>query len=347
MASIRKRGPYQWEVRVRRKGYPLQCNTFESKAEAEAWASTIESEMARKVFRSFSEAENTLFTELLDRYGEELTPKKRGAKQEASKLRVISRYPIAEYSIALIGGKELAEYRNTRLKSVSPKTVHDELVLIGHVIKVAMQDWGLALPHGNPIESVRKPKVGNNSRDRRIFGEEEKRLLAACKEYGEPLPSIVTLALETGMRRGEIADLQWKYINLKNNTLHLPETKNEESRDVPLSSTAIRTLNKLPRNINGRVFSMRADSITKAFSRSCSRACEHVFERMAGEETDCDNCEGIKNLRFHDLRHEATSRFFELGLNPMQVAAITGHKTLQMLQRYTHLKAEDLAKLLN
>ena len=103
----------------------------------------------------------------------------------------------------------------------------------------------------------------------------------------------------------------------------------------------------MPRNISGRVFSIRADSITKAFSRSCARACEHVFDRLEGEKSECANCEGIKGLRFHDLRHEATSRFFELGLNPMQVSAITGHKTLQMLQRYTHLKAEDLAKLLS
>lgn len=328
MASIRKRGPYQWEVRIRRKGYPLQCKTFESKSEAEAWASTVESEMARGVFRSYQEAEHTLLIELLERYRKEVTSQKKGWVQESSKLRVISRYPLAQYAVARIGGKELAEYRDCRLQEVSPKTVRDELVVLGHVFKVAMQDWGIVLPHGNPIDSVRKPKIGNNRRDRRLNPEEEIRLLQACKEYGEPLPSIVMLALETGMRRGEIASLHWNHINLKTRVVHLPETKNEESRDVPLSSKAAGVLNALPRNISGRVFEMRPDSITQAFNRACKRA-------------------GIEDLRFHDLRHEATSRFFEKGFNPMQVAAITGHKTLQMLQRYTHLKAENLAKMLD
>ena len=96
---------------------------------------------------------------------------------------------------------------------------------------------------------------------------------------------------------------------------------------MPLSSRALTVLTHLPRRVDGKVWGMRADSITQAFERACSRA-------------------SIENLRFHDLRHEAASRLFEKGLNPMQVAAITGHKTLQMLKRYTHLKAEDLAKML-
>jgi len=328
MASIRKRGPYQWEVRVRKKGYPVQCKTFETKPDAEAWAATIESEMARGIFRSYQEAERTTLAELLSRYRKEVTPQKKGWVQESSKLRVISRHPLAQYAIANIGGKELAEYRDMRLKEVSPKTARDELILLGHVFKVAMQDWSLVLPHGNPIDAVRKPKVGNNKRDRRLMPGEEERLIEACRIYGEPLPSIVILALETGMRRGEIASLHWEHVNLDKRILHLPETKNEDSRDVPLSLRAVITLKALPRNISGRVFGVRADSITQAFNRACKRA-------------------GIDDLRFHDLRHEATSRFFEKGLNPMQVAAITGHKTLQMLQRYTHLRAEDLVKLID
>ena len=80
--------------------------------------------------------------------------------------------------------------------------------------------------------------------------------------------------------------------------------------------------------LNGYVFNIRSDSITQAFERIRKKA-------------------GINNLRFHDLRHEATSRFFELGLNIMEVASITGHKDLAMLKRYTHLRAEDLAKKLS
>jgi len=325
MASIRKRGPYQWEVRIRKRGYPVQSKTFESKVDANAWAATVESEMARGVFRSHQVAERTPLQELLDRYGREISPSKKGAVQEKSKINIISNFPISQFVVANIGGKELAEYRDARLNQVSNKTVRDELVLLGHLFKVAMQDWGMVLPHGNPIDSVRKPKIGNNQRDRRLNPEEETKLLKGCREYGGELWTIVVLAIETGMRRGEIVSLMWE--DIKFPIVHLHETKNGDNRDVPLSSLAIHILEKLPRNINGRVFNMKGDSVTQAFGRICSR-------------------QGIENLRFHDLRHEATSRFFEKGLNPMQVSAITGHKTLQMLKRYTHLKAEDLAKAL-
>lgn len=129
------------------------------------------------------------------------------------------------------------------------------------------------------------------------------------------------------MRRGEISALRWENIDLKGKAILLRDTKNGESRRVPLSRNALRLLRTLLHRIDGKVFEIRADSITRAFDRACNRA-------------------GIKNLRLHDLRHEATSRFFEKGLNPMEVANITGHKTLQMLMRYTHLKIEDLAKKL-
>jgi integrase len=325
MASIRKRGPYQWEVRIRKKGYPVQSNTFETKMDAEAWASTIESEMVRGIFRSTAEAERTTLEELLVRYEKEVSPLKKGYIQELSKIQVIKRADISKYSVAKIGGKELAEFRDARLEKVSPKTVRDDLVLLGHVFKVAMQDWGMVFPHGNPIDAVRKPKIGNNKRDRRLTGDEQNLLFEACASYGGELLPIVILAIETGMRRGEIAGLRWEFV--KGRVISIPETKNGESRNVPLSTVALHTLSRLPRRIDGKIFGMRADSITKAFSRACKKA-------------------EITDLRFHDLRHEATSRFFELGLNSMQVSAITGHKTLQMLQRYTHLKAEDLAQML-
>jgi integrase len=123
--------------------------------------------------------------------------------------------------------------------------------------------------------------------------------------------------------------LAWEEIDLVKGTAHLPITKTDVPRTVPLSTLAIATLNGLPRRIDGRVFGLKAESMSQAFERACE-------ERRAN----------IQDLRFHDLRHEATSRLFERGLNVMEVAAITGHKTLDMLKRYTHLRAEDLAKKL-
>ena len=124
--------------------------------------------------------------------------------------------------------------------------------------------------------------------------------------------------------KGELLSLCWDNIDLYRRTAHLPMTKNGTSRDIPLSSRAIDALNALPRNLSGFVFPVSRVALRGLWLRACRRA-------------------GIEDLRFHDLRHEATSRFFEKGLNVMEVASITGHKDLRMLQRYTHLRAEDLA----
>ena len=125
----------------------------------------------------------------------------------------------------------------------------------------------------------------------------------------------------------------------------LPETKNGEKRIVPLSTAAIRILERISRRIDGKVWGVEPHSISQAFRKALSRA-RKAYEKECEEKGQKSDPSFLVDLTFHDLRHEATSRLFEKGLNPMQVAAITGHKTLQMIKRYTHLKAEDLAELL-
>jgi integrase len=147
------------------------------------------------------------------------------------------------------------------------------------------------------------------------------------------------------MSRSEIAWMTWNQVDLKKKTVTLPETKNGEKRIVPLSSEAVRILSAFPRRIDGKVWGMEEQSITRAFQRALSRS-RSTYEKECEEKGIKPDPSFLADRTFHDLRHEATSRFFEKGLNPMQVAAITGHKTLQMLKRYTHLKAEDLAELL-
>ena len=127
-----------------------------------------------------------------------------------------------------------------------------------------------------------------------LEGNEVERLLSAAKEYGGEISAIVSFAIETAMRRGEIVGLRWENINKVKRTTKLLDTKNGENRSVPLSPAAQKILDSLPRNINGRFFSMRSDSITNAFDRCCKLT-------------------KVEDLRFHDLRYEATSRFFELG----------------------------------
>ena len=197
----------------------------------------------------------------------------------------------------------------------------------------------------NPVAQIRLPKK-STSRERRLLPGEEEKILIACDEYGGDLPSIVRLALTTVMRRGELASLTWDNVDLKKRMATLPETKNGEKRIVPLSKEAIQILKDLPRRLDGKVFGfIDSHSITTAFIRSVSRA-RSTYEKDCAEKGMKPDPVFLVDPAFHDLRHEATSRLFEKGLNPMQVAAITGHKTLQMLKRYTHLKAEDLAELL-
>jgi len=324
VATIDKRGDLQWRAQIRRKGYPVQRKTFNSRAEAEAWAAVVESEMARGVFVSRSESESTTLKDALDRYKQEILPTKKSQYSILSQIRLISDR-LGQYSLAAITPSLLAKYRDERGKEVGPQTVKHDLSLLSRLFNVAIKEWGIALPMGNPLRQVRMPKLPSG-RDRRVSSEELERIATAAgsKEFG----NLLRFAVETGMRRGEIVSMKWEQVDLKKRTIRIPETKNDTPRTVPLSREAVRILSDLPRRIDGSVWSFSPNWLSHLFANSCKKA-------------------GIADLHFHDLRHEATSRFFEKGLNPMEVSAITGHKTLQMLKRYTHLKAEDLAKLLD
>lgn len=325
MATISKRGDKQWQAKIRKKGYPDRSKTFSTKAQAERWARHVESEMDRGVFVSTSAAEQTTLDELFQQYIAEILPGKKAQADVISRCKIISEY-LGFYSVAALTPKVLSEYREERLKSVQGPSVRKELHLIGRILKHAMREWEVYLPRGNPIDAISIP-TSSKGRDRRLHDNEEDLLLTAAQEYGGEIVAIISFAIETGMRRSELSSLKWNDINLMRKTATLWETKNGDNRTIPLSTRAIEILKKHPRNVSGKVFSMRPDSITQAFDRICRKA-------------------HIENLRFHDLRHEATSRFFEKGLNIMEVSSITGHKDLAMLKRYTHLKAEDLAKKL-
>ncbi|MHB1926045.1 MAG: tyrosine-type recombinase/integrase [Leptospirillum sp.] len=321
MATVQKRGPYQWRVQIRKKGFPPQTRTFDVRSEADAWARQVEGEMDRGLFVSRKEAENTTLTEALDRYEREVSSKKRSSDQDRIYVRYWKKTGLAGRFLASIQGKDLALWRDERLLAVKPATVDRELRIISHLYTIAVKEWGMA-GLVNPVTQIRKPKLPPG-RDRRLAPGELEKILANTES--PHLSHIVRFALETAMRRGEIAGMTWEMVDLKKRTVTLPETKNGEKRIVPLSMEALRILSGIPRRLDGSVWGITEDPISRAFIRACKRA-------------------KVEGLTFHDLRHEATSRLFEKGFNPMEVAAITGHKTLQMLKRYTHLKAEDLAK---
>ncbi|MCW3479957.1 site-specific integrase [Neisseriaceae bacterium JH1-16] len=341
MATIYKRGSYQYEVTVRRRGFPRQFRTFESRREAEAWAATIESEMARGVFVDRSEAERTLLRECIERYEREVLPSKKGYIRylsQAKKLKAL----LGDYTLAAITTSVVANYRDKRLKVVAAQTVIHELSLLNRILKACVIDWGIALPAGIPTAAIRKP-TKPRGRERRLLPGELDRLLIASES--EELEAILYLAVETAMRRSEICRLRWKDVNLDGRYLRLDTTKNGERRDVPLSIRALGILESLPCQPGGHLFSMRPDSVTQAFIRAIKRARQHYEDECQERSIKPDPCY-LTDLRLHDLRHEATSRLFEKGLNVMETASVTGHKDLRMLKRYTHLSPTELAKKL-
>ncbi|SAK41740.1 recombinase [Caballeronia hypogeia] len=376
MPTIRKRGNYQWEAQVRRRGYPAQSKTFNTKVEAEAWASMIESEMSRGVWLSRSEAETTTLYEALKRYEEEISRSKKGAAQELSVLKTCRTADLAKRPMATIRSADLAKLRDEWLKDYKPATVLRRLAVLSHVFSIARKEWGMD-SLSNPVELVRKPQP-NNARTRRISvknaplstgdgedsesqrGAQNGELERIAKASGSTLlPSIIWLAVETAMRRGEIVSLLWVNVDLNRRVVHLPSTKNGDARDVPLSSRAVAVLQALKavrdhaqndlgengENDADRVFKIRSDAVTRAFERAVARARKTYVDETLATKIRPDG-KFLTDLRFHDLRHEATSRL--ASIFPMhELTKITGHKDPRMLMRYYHPRAEDLAKRLS
>lgn len=329
MANIRQLENGKWQVQVRRRGTKPAVRSFDTKTDATRWARQLESELDRGIFVDRSEAERTTVAALIDRYLVEVTPSKKSADRERRTLSALRSY-FGAYSPATLRPSHIAAYRDARIATGrAGATVVKELNSLSHVFEVAIKDWGIALPV-NPARQVRRPTVARG-RDRRLLPGEEERLLKACAaSRASMLAPAVRVALETGMRMGEILALDWRYIDLPGRVATLLDTKNGDVRHVPLSTAALSAIAALPRHLgDSRVFWTwkRPDSLENAWRRAVAAA-------------------GLEDLRFHDLRHEAVSRLFELGLNPMEVASISGHRTLQMLKRYTHLKAHELVKKL-
>ncbi len=155
MANIQRRGKY-WRVQIRRKGYPAQTRSFDTHALAEEWAREIEREMDRGPFLDPSEAERNTVADLIERYLREVTPFKRGAAPETSRLKAVQRRTIGQYKIAALSSAHIACYRDERLREVSSGTVNKELNLLRHVIETARREWRIALPD-NPVSLVRRP----------------------------------------------------------------------------------------------------------------------------------------------------------------------------------------------
>jgi integrase len=210
-----------------------------------------------------------------------------------------------------------------------------ELALLGHLFTIAIKEWGIGLIV-NPVMNIRRPAPGPG-RNRRLTKEEEGRLLAAVDRHSNPmLRWIVRIALETGMRASEILTLRRTQVDLKRRIVRLLDTKNTTPRTVPLSAAATELFREA---INHPIRPIDTDLIFFGEPGRDGKRRPYQFNPVW---LNIKRALGLTDVHFHDLRHEAVSRFVEAGLSDQEVSAISGHKSMQMLKRYTHLRAEDL-----
>ncbi len=326
MASIRKRRG-KWQVQIRRDGQVPFSRTFVYRGDAYTWARQNEAKLDRgdsavdtRLLRT------TTIDSLLERYLTTITVVKRGASVEAVRIACLRRSELSRLSLAAATPDRFAAYRDRRLKEVASATVRKEMALLSHMFRVARQEWNLPLG-SNPLAELKAPAPGQ-ARNRRLTTDEAERLSAAIDKLRSPLMrALIRFALETGMRRGELLSLLWSRVCRDKRTVLIPETKTGHPRMIPLSSGALETLEHVPACSSDLVFPSTANAVKLAWQRVRARA-------------------GIPDVNFHDLRHEAISRFFERGLSLPEVALISGHRDVRMLLRYTHLRAEDVAEKL-
>ena len=317
MASITKR-QNKWRAQVRKQGYRYFSKTFFSKDNAIRWARGIEYEMDAGRYTLHNGEDYTL-GELLKKYMNEITIFKKSRIKETQCLQRLIKENICNTPLYKTTMNDIQAYKKKR--SNSPVALRNEIILIRHCLKIARSEWGLDFPSiGWEVTSLPKKP---SSRKRRVSNEEYKALFEASKKMRQQyIWPAVSLAIETGMRRGELLKLEWKNINLKDQTALLEDTKNGSDRYIPLSPLACQLLSSLP-NTSERVFTVSENALRLSWERLRKKA--HVYD-----------------LRFHDLRHEALSRFTEKGLSPFEVAEISGHKHLNQLRAYTHMNIKKL-----
>jgi HAD superfamily hydrolase (TIGR01549 family) len=298
--------------------------------------------MVRGVYISRTGSERMTLQEALQRYLAEVTPTKKPTTQRSESITAQHLIGfLGKYSMAAVSSELVASYRDHRLAAgKANNTVRIELAMLSNLFTVAMQEWGLGLTH-NPVATIRKPSPGKG-RDRRLTGDEEQRLLEAVEAHSNPMLAwVVTLAIETGMRQSEIVNLRLQHVDLQSRVVRLFDTKNNSARTVPLTATATAALKSA---INNPIRPKETDLVFFGEPGRDGIRRPYQFSKIWG---DIKESIGVTDLHFHDLRHEAVSRLVEGGLSDQEVASISGHKSMQMLRRYTHLRAEDLVTKLD
>ncbi len=222
-----------------------------------------------------------------------------------------------DYYLTEITPLLIEKFKAERIKEVSPATVNRSLTILKSMFNRAI-DWG-KFQGVNPVTKVKYFKE-NNERVRFLEKNEIIKLLSACRGN---LKSIIIVALNTGMRKGEILSLKWRDCDFKRDVIYLRDTKNGEAREVPINEQVKTTLIRVRKHPK----------------------CEYIFFKKNGERLKdirtsfftALNKSGISNFRFHDLRHTFASHLVMGGIDVNTVRELLGHKSLVMTLRYSHL----------
>ena len=329
MASIRQRAN-GWRAEVCVNGI-RDSATLDTKAQAKAWAAQREVDL-RNDGRLGQKSTKT-FGQALERYRDEVSPTRKGAKWEITRLNMILRdFPrLCGRKLAVLSTDDFVSWRNERSASVSAASVRREANLLSAVLSVARTEWkwiGI-----NPMSDLKKPPKAAH-RDRRITEDEQERLLMALghsdatpQTHTQQIGVAFLLALETAMRAGEIYGLQWQHVNLPERYVTLPDTKNGTKRHVPLSRRAVALLEQMRGIHSQRVFTVSGDSASVLFAKARRRT-------------------QIADLRFHDTRHEALTRLAKK-LHVLDLARMVGHKDPRSLMIYYNATATEIAQQLD
>ncbi len=344
MATIEQRrtvdGVTTYRAKIRLKGSPAQTASFPRLTDARRWVQATEAAMREGRYFKNSEAKRHTLADAIDRYVREVLPQKANAgAAQATQFewwrQNLGKYLLSDVTPALVGewrtklANEPMAPRSRKpnpcppARHRSPATLVRYLAALSHLFTVAVREWGWM--DDNPVRKVKKPREPLG-RERFLDDDERERLLGACKNGDDtPLYTVVVLALSTGMRRGEMMSLRWCQIDFTNQRITLHKTKNGERRSVPLVGLAqelLQQLSRVRRIDNDMLFPGKTAGKPVELKRPWNAALAVA---------------GVANFRFHDLRHSTASYLAMNGATMIEIAAVLGHKTLQMVKRYSHL----------
>lgn len=333
-----KDGKVSYRVRIRLKGHPTQTASFTRKTDAHRWAASTESSIREGRHFKQSEAKRHTLADLVDRYIRDVLPQKSDSMERDQYTQLgWWKEKIGEKLLSDVTPALIAEHRDLLLKEKgfrgkkrAPSSVNRYLAALSHAYTIAIKEWGWV--DDSPVRKVTKPKEPRG-RVRFLDDDERSRLLKACQKSENPfLYAIVVLALSTGARKMEILNLTWGDIDVNRKIAIIQESKNDERRALPLVAHALEEIKEIAR------VRRRIDTIL-VFPDSTGK--KPVDLRVAWEEALKEG--KIKNFRFHDLRHSAASYLAMNGASLSEIAEVLGHKTLQMVKRYSHLSDQHTA----